>query len=62
MNISQEMIHQWETVVCEFLNKVLLGFENVALGKDTKLFCIVAISLWLISFVDSFTNFVIVGK
>lgn len=40
MNISQETIDQLATGVCPFLNKVLVGFENISLGKDSRLFCI----------------------
>ncbi|KAJ3668899.1 hypothetical protein LUZ60_010849 [Juncus effusus] len=58
MNISEETINQAAIIIGAFCNKILSGFETIALGKDSRLFYIVALSLWLTSIFGNYTHFI----
>ncbi|KAG1337773.1 putative Reticulon-like protein B16 [Cocos nucifera] len=57
MHLSKEVMNEAAVLVHSHVNVALLAFHDVALGKDSKLFYRVAISLWLISVIGSLTDF-----
>ncbi|XP_008785447.1 reticulon-like protein B12 [Phoenix dactylifera] len=57
MHLTKEVMNEAAVLVHSHVNMALLAFHDVALGKDSKLFYRVAISLWLISVIGSLTDF-----
>lgn len=61
MNLSEEAINEAAVFVGSYLNKLLAMFEDIARGKDPKLFYRVAFCLWLTSFIGGLTDLITLG-
>ncbi|XP_020113606.1 reticulon-like protein B12 [Ananas comosus] len=61
MNLSKEAISEAAVFVGSYLNKLLSMFEDIALGKDPKLFYRVAFCLWLTSIIGGLTDLITLG-
>lgn len=57
IHLAEEVMNEAAVLVRAHVNMVLLAFHDIALGKDSKLFYRVAISLWLISTIGSLSDF-----
>ncbi|XP_072976500.1 reticulon-like protein B12 isoform X1 [Typha angustifolia] len=57
MTLSEEVINEAAAYVGSCMNMVLSAFEDIALGKDSKLFYRVAACLLLISIIGRLTDF-----
>ncbi|XP_044473667.1 reticulon-like protein B12 isoform X2 [Mangifera indica] len=59
--LSEETVNEVATYVRTNMNYLLSVSQDIALGKDSKLFFKVALFLWLISFIGGFTDFLTLG-
>ncbi|KAL9303243.1 hypothetical protein ACSQ67_020506 [Phaseolus vulgaris] len=57
LHLSEEMANEVTTFIRTRVNDLLSVSQDIALGKDSRLFLKVAAYLWLISIVGGFTDF-----
>ncbi|KAM1353152.1 hypothetical protein TB2_032377 [Malus domestica] len=57
LHLSEEMANEMASFIRIRLNALLSGFQNISLGKDSRLFFKVATSLLVIYFVGGLTDF-----
>ena len=57
LHLSEEMVNEVATFIRIRVNDVFSVSQDIALGKDSRLFLKVAAYLWLISIVGSLTDF-----
>ncbi|XP_026662992.1 reticulon-like protein B12 isoform X2 [Phoenix dactylifera] len=57
MHLTEEVMNEAAVRMRSHVNMALLAFQDIALGKDSKLFYRVAISLWLISIIGGLSDF-----
>ena len=57
LHLSEEMVNEVATFVRTNANYVLSASQDIALGKDSRLFLKVAACLWIISVVGGLTDF-----
>jgi len=61
LHLSEEMVNEVATFIRLHVNTLLSVSQDIALGKDSRLFFKVAAYLWLISFVGGLTDFLTLG-
>ncbi|KAL4606103.1 hypothetical protein ACB092_09G078700 [Castanea dentata] len=61
LHLSEEMVNEVATFIRLRVNTLLSVSQDIALGKDSRLFFKVAAYLWLISFVGGLTDFLTLG-
>ncbi|KAF3959361.1 hypothetical protein CMV_015813 [Castanea mollissima] len=61
LHLSEEMVNEVATFIRLRVNTLLSVSQDIALGKDSRLFFKVAACLWLISFVGGLTDFLTLG-
>ncbi|KAK2657607.1 hypothetical protein Ddye_010659 [Dipteronia dyeriana] len=61
LHLSEEMANEVTVFVRTRVNHLLSASQDVALGRNSKLFFKVALCLWLISFVGGLTDFLTLG-
>ncbi|XP_010262733.1 PREDICTED: reticulon-like protein B12 [Nelumbo nucifera] len=61
LHLSEEMVIQSATFIRIRVNALLSVSQDIALGKDSKLFLKVAAYLWLISVIGGLTDFLTLG-
>ncbi|GLT37562.1 hypothetical protein SLA2020_118730 [Shorea laevis] len=61
LHLSDEVVNEAATFIKTHVNDLLSVSHDIAMGKDSKLFCKVALSLGLISFVGGLTDFLSLG-
>ncbi|XP_044461163.1 reticulon-like protein B12 [Mangifera indica] len=59
--LSEEKVNEVAAIVRTHVNDLLCVSQDIALGKDSKLFFKVAVFLWLISFIGGLTDFLTLG-
>jgi hypothetical protein len=57
IRVSQQAIDQVAALLHSGLNTLFSAFHDIALGKDSLLFCQVFLCLWIISIIASLTDF-----
>ncbi|TVT97528.1 hypothetical protein EJB05_57215 [Eragrostis curvula] len=57
MRVSQQVVDQVAALLHSGLNTVFSAFHDIALGRDSVLFCQVFLSLWIISILGSLADF-----
>ncbi|TVU12330.1 hypothetical protein EJB05_45968 [Eragrostis curvula] len=57
MRVSQQVVDQVAALLHSGLNTVFSAFHDIALGRDSVLFCRVFLSLWIISILGSLADF-----
>uniref|UniRef100_A0A0R0LG01 Reticulon-like protein n=1 Tax=Glycine max TaxID=3847 RepID=A0A0R0LG01_SOYBN len=57
LRLSEEMANEAKTFICTRVNDLLSVSQDIALGKDSRLFLKVAAYLWLISIIGGLTDF-----
>ncbi|KAG5060294.1 hypothetical protein JHK87_001323 [Glycine soja] len=57
LHLSEEMANEAKTFICTRVNDLLSVSQDIALGKDSRLFLKVAAYLWLISIIGGLTDF-----
>lgn len=61
LHLSEEMVNEVAALIRTHLNDLLSVSQDIALGKNSRLFFRVALCLWLISFVGGLTDFLTLG-
>ncbi|KAL2502619.1 Reticulon-like protein B12 [Forsythia ovata] len=61
LHLSEEVINEAATLIRNHINVFLSVFEDIALGRDSKMFIKVALSLLLMSVIGSVTDFLTLG-
>ncbi|KAK3226220.1 hypothetical protein Dsin_006082 [Dipteronia sinensis] len=61
LHLSEEMANEVTVFVRTHVNDLLSASQDIALGRNSKLFFKVALCLWLISFVGGLTDFLTLG-
>lgn len=61
LHLSEEKVNEVAAMIRTHVNTFLSVSQDIALGKDSRLFFKVAAYLWLISFVGGFTDFLTLG-
>lgn len=61
LHLSEEMVNEVSTFIRLRVNTLLSVSQDIALGKDSRLFFKVAACLWLIAFVGGLTDFLTLG-
>ncbi|XP_048320631.2 reticulon-like protein B12 isoform X2 [Ziziphus jujuba] len=61
LHLSEEMVNEVAAMIRTHVNNFLSVSQDIALGKDSRLFFKVAACLWLISFVGGLTDFLTLG-
>ncbi|XP_057983202.1 reticulon-like protein B12 [Malania oleifera] len=59
--LPEEIVNEVAAFIRNRTNAFLSVSQDIALGKDSKMFCKVAACLWLISFVGGLTDFLTLG-
>ncbi|KAI3474709.1 hypothetical protein Pfo_029894 [Paulownia fortunei] len=59
--LSEEMVNEAATFIRDHVNTVLSVSEDIAQGRDSRMFVKVALSLLMISVIGSFTDFFTLG-
>ncbi|PIN24876.1 Reticulon [Handroanthus impetiginosus] len=59
--LSEEIVNEAATFIREHVNTVLSLSEDIALGRDSRMFVKVALGLLMISVIGSFTDFFTLG-
>lgn len=61
LHLSEEMVNEVAALIRTRVNDFLSVSQDMALGKNSRLFFRVALYLWLISFVGGLTDFLTLG-
>ena len=61
LHLSEEMANEVTVFVRTHVNDLLSAFQDIALGRNSRLFFKVALCLWMISFVGGLTDFLTLG-
>lgn len=61
LHLSEEMVNEVAALIRTHVNDLLSVSQDIALGKNSRLFFRVALCLWLISFVGGLTDFLTLG-
>ncbi|KAF3448993.1 hypothetical protein FNV43_RR09717 [Rhamnella rubrinervis] len=61
LHLSEEKVNEVAAMIRTHVNTFLSVSQDIALGKDSRLFFKVAAYLWLISLVGGFTDFLTLG-
>ncbi|KAI9153655.1 hypothetical protein LWI28_014548 [Acer negundo] len=61
LHLSEEMANEVTVFVRTHVNDLLSASQDIALGRNSRLFFKVALCLWLISFVGGLTDFLTLG-
>ncbi|KAL2481234.1 Reticulon-like protein B12 [Abeliophyllum distichum] len=61
LHLSEEVINEAATLIRNHINVLLSVFEDIALGRDSKMFIKVALSLLLMSVIGSVIDFLTLG-
>ncbi|CAK9179764.1 unnamed protein product [Ilex paraguariensis] len=61
MYLSDDMVHEAGEFIQNQINVLLSVSQDIAMGKDSRMFVKVAVALWLISIVGGFTDFLTLG-
>ncbi|KAH6798388.1 Reticulon family protein [Perilla frutescens var. frutescens] len=60
-HLSEETANEASTIIHDYINTVLSASEDIALGRDSKMFVRVGLMLLTISVIGSLTSFLILG-
>ncbi|KAJ4704523.1 Reticulon-like protein [Melia azedarach] len=61
LHLSEELVNEVAALIRTSVNDLLSISQDIALGKNSRLFFKVAVCLWLISFVGGMTDFLTLG-
>ncbi|XP_073311537.1 reticulon-like protein B12 [Primulina huaijiensis] len=61
LHLSEEMVNDAVTFICDRANAVLSASEDIALGRDSRMFIKVGLILFIISVIGSLTDFLTLG-
>lgn len=61
LHLSEDMVNEAATFIRSRVNTLLSVSQDIAMGKDPRLFFKVAACLWLISFISGLTDLLTLG-